>query len=187
MSDHDRIVAATTELLLALGVDPSKEPGVRGTPERVARAWKEMTVGYDAMPSRILETQFQDRYDEMIVCSNIDFTSICEHHLLPFTGKAHVGYIPNGQGKVVGLSKLARLVDCFAKRLQIQERMTAQIIDALWDSLSPLGAGVIIQAHHMCMSCRGVMKSEAVMSTAKLRGCFKENPATRAEFMRYAQ
>jgi GTP cyclohydrolase I len=187
MSDHERIVAATRELLLALKLDVDQDPGIKDTPERVARAWKEMTSGYEVDPAKVLCTTFPSaNYDEMIVCSNIAFTSVCEHHLLPFTGTAHVGYIPSN-GKVVGLSKLARLVDCYARRLQIQERMTEQVLEAMKKHLEPRGAGVILQAHHMCMSCRGVMKAGAVMSTAALLGSFKENPATRAEFMRYAR
>lgn len=191
-----------TRLLQYIGEDPNR-PGVKDTPQRVLKAWKEMTVGYSQKPADILQRRFaSEGYDEMISLCNIEFTSICEHHLLPFAGVAHVGYIPGlvedptqgklavvheGHGEVVGLSKLARLVDCFAQRLQIQERMTRQIADAIELFLRPRGVGVIVRGKHLCMACRGVMKHDAVMNTNVMYGAFKQNPATRAEFLAMCQ
>jgi len=166
--------------LAAIGEDPDRE-GLVKTPYRVVKAWQELFAGYGQDPAVILATDFAaDGYNEMIVCKDIEFYSTCEHHMLPFTGVAHVGYIPNE--RVVGLSKLARLVDCFARRLQLQERLTESICRALEQYVQPKGAGVVIDARHFCMICRGARKQQARMVTSSLRGLFLEgNP--RAEFL----
>jgi GTP cyclohydrolase I len=172
---------AVREMLLAMGENPDRE-GLQDTPDRVIRSWTELYAGYHQDPADILKTTFGDvnGYDEMILLKDIPFHSTCEHHMLPFEGTAHVAYLP--KDRVVGLSKLARLVDCFARRLQIQERMTREIANALMDHLQPLGCGVVIEASHGCMVCRGVKKEGARMVTSALDGDFR-NPATRAEFM----
>ncbi|MDA1280844.1 MAG: GTP cyclohydrolase I FolE [Chloroflexi bacterium] len=166
-------------LLLANVDDPDRE-GLQGTPGRVVRALWEMTRGQMESPEAILSTTFDEPCDEMVVLSGIAFTSLCEHHLLPFTGTVDIGYIP---GKVVGLSKLARLVDCFSRRLQIQERMTAQIADSLDTCLDAQGVAVIVRGKHACMACRGVRKAGAIMVTSAMRGVLKDNPTARAEFL----
>jgi GTP cyclohydrolase I len=172
---------AIRQMLLAMGEDPDRE-GLRDTPDRVIRSWSEIFAGYMQDPATILATTFEDvkGYDEMILLRDIPFHSNCEHHMLPFEGKAHVAYLP--KDRVVGLSKLARLVDCFARRLQIQERMTREIAHAMMEHLQPLGCGVVIEASHGCMVCRGVKKEGATMVTSTLEGDFR-TPATRAEFM----
>jgi GTP cyclohydrolase IA len=181
--DPARVAEGVRLMLSGLSVDLDSD-GLRGTPERVARAWAEILGGYAEDPAKLFEAQFpSESYDELIVLSGISFHSTCEHHLLPFSGVAHVGYLPSlAKGRVVGLSKLARVVDVFARRLQIQERMTRQIGDTLQKHLEPIGCGVIVQATHGCMVCRGVKKSGAQMTTSALYGLFKE-PALRAEFM----
>lgn len=167
-------------LLRYMGEDPGRE-GLLETPERVVRAWDERTEGYGLTPESILSADFHGNgYDQMIVCRNIEFYSTCEHHLLPFSGLAHVGYIP--KQRVVGLSKMARLVDLFAKRLQIQETLTKQVADAMQTTLCPVGVGVIIQARHLCMACRGVRKHQAEMVTTALLGRFRR-PEVREEFL----
>lgn len=153
------------------------------TPKRFVKSMIEQTLGYREDPGKILERVFDQSFDEMVVVKSIDFNSTCEHHLLPFVGMATVGYIPNG--KVVGLSKIPRLVDCFARRLQLQERMTVEIADALGEHLKPLGVGVILEAQHQCMSCRGVKKQNAKMVTSVLRGRIKEDEKARAEFLKF--
>lgn len=175
---------AVRQLLESLGLPLDLDsPGLKDTPDRVERAWRELTAGYRDNPEEILGTTFPtERYDEMVTVSGVEFYSMCEHHLLPFTGTATVSYIPDE--RVVGLSKLARLVDCFARRLQIQERMTQEIAAALEKYLKPKGAGVHLQATHMCMTCRGVKKAHPVMATTALIGTFKTDPACRAEFLR---
>jgi GTP cyclohydrolase I len=176
------IATAVRAILLSLGADVDAE-GMKDTPHRVAKMWQELTVGYRTDPAEVLETRFSSgHYDEMITLGGIGFHSTCEHHLLPFSGVATVGYIPR-DGRVVGISKLARLVDCFARRFQIQERMTKQIADALEKHLQPLGAGVQIRATHLCMVCRGVAKPDCLMTTTSLTGRFREDPACRAEFL----
>jgi len=166
-------------MLEFLGEDPDRE-GLRDTPRRVVKAWREMTVGYGQDPRQILSADFHGNgYDQMVVCRNVAFHSICEHHLLNFSGFAHVAYVP--RSRVVGLSKMARLVDCFARRLQIQEKLTQEIAEAMKQVLNPLGVGVTIRARHLCMSCRGVMKDEADMVTTCLLGVFKKH-AVREEF-----
>lgn len=167
-------------LLKHLGEDPTRE-GLRDTPARVVRAFREMTAGYHEDPVKILSTSFDATYDEMVVLKDILFTSLCEHHLLPFIGVATVGYIP--RDRVVGLSKLARVTLCFARRLQLQERMTTQIANALMDNLHPLGVGVIVRAQHQCMACRGVSLAGATMVTSALYGMMREG-TVREEFLR---
>lgn len=171
-------------LLRHLGLDPNSD-GLKDTPDRVVKAFEEMTVGYKEDPAKILERQFDVPHDEMVVLSNIEFVSLCEHHLLPFAGTATVGYIP-GQ-RVVGISKLARLVECFARRLQVQERMTQEIAKALELHLQCVGCGVVVDASHSCMSCRGVKQARTVMQTSVLLGAFREDAKTRAEFLSLAR
>jgi GTP cyclohydrolase I len=180
-ADWSAVEVAAAQMLVAMGCDLN-EPGLRRTPERIALAWKEMLAGYQEDPEQILKTDFpSEGYDQMIVLEPIEFYSVCEHHLLPFIGTAAVGYISDN-GKVVGVSKLARLVDCFARRLQIQERMTKQIADAIQNHLEPKGVAVYIRARHLCMECRGARKREPWLKTSALRGVMRENPAARAEF-----
>jgi GTP cyclohydrolase I len=178
--DQPRIERAVREILIAIGEDPDRE-GLLKTPNRVARAYAELIAGLQDEPKRHLRTVFTEQYDEVVLLRDIEFHSICEHHLLPFTGVAHVAYLP--QGKVVGLSKLARLVDGFARRPQVQERLTAQIADALMEELTPVGAACVIEASHTCMTMRGVKKHGSTMVTSALRGIFKESPSSRAEML----
>ena len=178
--DQPRIMAAVREILAAIGEDPDRE-GLIETPARVARAFAERTAGMRTDPRIHLHTLFSEQYEEVVLLRNIEFHSICEHHLLPFFGRAHIAYIPNG--KVVGLSKLARLVDGYARRPQVQERLTTQIADALMEELHPLGAACIVEASHTCMTVRGVKKSEASMVTSAMRGKFNDDHAARAELM----
>lgn len=176
---------AVVTLLKFIEPESFAREGLRDTPDRVVRAWEEMTEGYRRSPEEILARDFEGQgYNEMIVCRSIEFNSTCEHHLLPFMGIAHVGYVP--KQRVVGLSKLARLVDCFAKRLQIQEQMTKQIADALVKHLQPKGVAVVLTAKHLCMSCRGVQKHQSEMVTCSLSGIFLK-PEVRAEFMGHCQ
>lgn len=164
---------------------PARE-GLKDTPKRVVKSWLELYAGYSQDPAEILSTVFEDgACDEMVVLKDIPFQSMCEHHMLPFIGKAHVGYLP--KGRVVGLSKLARLVECYAKRLQIQEQMTAQIAEAIVAHLQPRGAAVVIEAHHQCMSCRGIKKQGTTMITSAMRGAFREDQAARAEFLSFVR
>jgi GTP cyclohydrolase I len=178
--DHDRIRRAVREILLAVGEDPERE-GLLETPDRVARMYAEIFAGLHLDPAVHLRKTFTQKHDEMVLVTDIEFASCCEHHLLPFTGKAHVGYLPDGQ--IVGLSKLARVVEVFARRPQVQERMTEQIADLIMNELQPRGVGVIVEASHSCMTIRGVRKPGTTMRTSALRGMFKTNPATRAEFI----
>jgi GTP cyclohydrolase I len=178
--DIPRIEKAVREILMAVGENPDRE-GLAKTPNRVARAYGELMAGLHEDPRLHLKTVFRERYDEVVLLRDIDFHSLCEHHLLPFTGKAHVAYLPDG--KVVGLSKLARLVEGFARRPQVQERLTTQIADALMDELNPIGAACVVEATHTCMTIRGAKKPGSVMVTSALRGIFKENPASRAEIL----
>jgi GTP cyclohydrolase I len=169
------------EFFISIGENPDRE-GLRDTPRRVLKSWKELYQGYNEDPSAILSTCFKDgSCDEMVILKDIEFTSMCEHHILPFIGKAHIGYIPDG--KVVGLSKLARLVECFAKRLQIQEKMTTEISSAIFDNLKPKGVAVIIEAHHQCMSCRGIRKHQTKMITSSMIGVFRDDRSARSEFL----
>ena len=178
--DVPRIERAVREILLAVGEDPDRE-GLLKTPNRVARAYGELMAGLKVDPRRHLKTVFHERYDEVVLLRDIEFHSLCEHHLLPFTGKAHVAYLPDG--KVVGLSKLARLVEGYARRPQVQERLTTQIADALMEELNPIGAACVIEAVHTCMTIRGAKKHGSTMVTSALRGIFKENPASRSEIL----
>ncbi len=182
MSDAQEAVRC---LLRAVGEDTERE-GLLDTPRRVVAALQEMTCGYHDDPAAILAVTFNgDEYDEMIVVRNVDFVSLCEHHVLPFTGTADLAYIP-GNGRIVGLSKLARLVECFARRLQVQERMTQQIAAAMEEHLRPQGVGVVVRARHSCMACRGVRKAEAEMVTSTMLGALRDEPAARAEFLSLA-
>jgi GTP cyclohydrolase I len=175
------VANAVAHILRAVGEDLERE-GLRNTPERVARMYDEILAGYQVDPVALLNNALFDvDYPEMVVVGDIDFWSMCEHHLLPIFGKAHVGYIP--RDKVVGLSKIPRVVDAFARRLQVQERMTRQIAELLWDLINPLGVGVVIRATHLCMSMRGAMKANAHMRTAYLMGSFLNDLKTREEFL----
>jgi GTP cyclohydrolase I len=178
--DEARIEAAVREILLAIGEDPDRE-GLQRTPERVARSYAELFSGMQEDPRRHLDATFDEGHKEMVVLRQIPFASMCEHHLLPFTGVAHVGYIPRGQ--IVGLSKLARLVEGYARRPQVQERLTSEIADAVMEKLQPDGCGVVIEAVHTCMTIRGIEKPGAAMVTSAMRGGFRNRPETRAEFM----
>jgi GTP cyclohydrolase I len=178
--DVPRIERAVREILIAVGEDPDRE-GLVKTPNRVARAYGELMAGLKVDPRRHLKTVFHERYDEVVLLRDIEFHSLCEHHLLPFTGRAHVAYLPDG--KVVGLSKLARLVEGYARRPQVQERLTTQIADALMEELNPIGAACVIEAVHTCMTIRGAKKHGSTMVTSALRGIFKENPASRSEIL----
>jgi len=176
----ERVERAVVELLEALGEDPSRE-GLRDTPARVARMYQELFSGLRSDPAKHLKRVFEEDYDEVVVLRDVDFYSLCEHHLLPFYGRAHVAYLPNG--RVVGLSKLARTVEAFARRPQVQERLTCQIADAVMEHLEPQGAAVVIEAQHLCMKMRGVQKPNGVMVTSALRGVFKTCPSARAEVL----
>ncbi len=168
------------ELLRRIGEDPDRE-GLRQTPARIIRSWNELFSGYDQRAEDVLVTQFHaEQYDEIVLLRDLEFYSTCEHHMLPFFGRAHIAYIPNQ--KIVGLSKLARLLDIFARRLQVQERLTRQIATELARILKPKGVAVMIEGKHQCMICRGVRKREGSMITSCLLGAFKENPANRTEF-----
>ena len=180
--DQARAEAAVRELLLAVGEDPDR-PGLQETPARVARAYAETFAGLGQDPADILATTFDEGHDELVLVRDIPMYSTCEHHLVPFHGMAHVGYIPGADGRVTGLSKLARLVDVFARRPQVQERMTRQIADALHEGLKPQGVVVVIEAEHLCMAMRGIRKPGSRTMTSAVRGIFRDNPATRAEAM----
>ncbi|OLO32622.1 GTP cyclohydrolase I [Streptomyces sp. MNU77] len=179
--DEKRAEAAVRELLLAVGEDPDRE-GLRETPGRVARAYKEILAGLRQEPEDVLTTTFDLGHDEMVLVKDIEIMSLCEHHLLPFHGVAHVGYIPADTGKITGLSKLARLVDVFARRPQVQERLTTQVADSLMRILEARGAIVVIEAEHMCMSVRGIRKPGAKTTTSAVRGQLRD-ASTRAEAM----
>ena len=178
--DIERIEAAVKEILLAVGEDIERE-GLKGTPGRVARMYAELLGGMLEDPKRHLRRVFSENYDEIVLLRDIAFYSICEHHLMPFIGSAHVAYLP--AGAVLGVSKLARVVDCFARRLQVQERLTDQIADFLMDSLKPRGVAVVLEASHSCMTIRGVKKPGSLMVTSSLRGIFRRDPRSRNEIM----
>lgn len=179
--DHPAIEDAVRQILQAVGEDPTRE-GLVSTPERIARSYDELLAGYRTDPVELInEALFDVDYDDMVIVRDIEFFSLCEHHMLPFIGRAHVAYIP--KGKVVGLSKIPRIVDLFSRRLQVQERLTRQISDFLCSALNPLGAGVVIEALHMCSMMRGVKKHDARMTTSTMVGTFRSNPATRQEFL----
>jgi GTP cyclohydrolase I len=178
--DRPRIEAAVREILLAVGEDPDRE-GLRETPARVARMYAEMFAGLHKDPREHLQKTFTEKYDEMVLVRDIAFESVCEHHLLPFTGKAHIAYLPNG--KIVGLSKLARVVEVLARRPQVQERMTEELADLLVEELEPRGVAVILEAAHSCMTMRGVRKPGSVCTTSAMRGTFRESALTRSELL----
>jgi GTP cyclohydrolase IA len=180
--DKGRIEKAVHEILEAIGEDPDRDGLVR-TPVRIAEMYEEIFAGLHDDPSQHLTVTFEAEHDEMVMVRDIAVTSLCEHHLVPFTGRAHVAYIPGNDGRITGLSKIARLVDGFAKRPQVQERLTTQIADALVEVLNPTGVFVVIEAEHMCMSMRGVKKPGSLTITSAVRGLFKTNAATRAEAM----
>ena len=178
MSDERKLLIR--DLLVSLGEDPERE-GLARTPHRVSKSLEFLTSGYGSDPEKILnEAVFTDQYDEMVVVRDIEVFSLCEHHLLPFFGKAHVAYLPDG--KIVGLSKLARLVDMYARRLQVQERMTQQVAQAIEELLQPRGVGVVVEAQHLCMRMRGVSKQHSLVSTSAMLGAFRDGP-TRKEFL----
>jgi GTP cyclohydrolase I len=179
--DHDAIVHAVENLLTAIGEDANRE-GLKYTPERVARMYSELLDGYRVDPVELVNgALFEETYDEMVVVRDIEFYSLCEHHLLPFLGRAHVAYLP--RGKVLGLSKVPRIVDMFARRLQVQERLTRQIAEFIEGLLQPLGVAVVIEGLHLCATMRGVKKHDARMTTSAMLGAFRKNLATRQEFL----
>ncbi|TVT26407.1 GTP cyclohydrolase I FolE [Amycolatopsis rhizosphaerae] len=178
--DQARAEKAVRELLLAVGEDPDRD-GLRDTPARVARAYQEMFAGLYEDPDKVLDRTFDESHEELVLVTDIPLYSMCEHHLAPFHGVAHVGYIPNAHGKVTGLSKLARLVDLYAKRPQVQERLTSQVADALNRKLEPRGVIVVIEAEHLCMSMRGIRKAGARTTTSAVRGVLQTQASTRAE------
>ncbi|WP_046468652.1 GTP cyclohydrolase I FolE [Allosalinactinospora lopnorensis] len=180
--DQPRIEKAVREILLAIGEDPDRE-GLRETPARVARAYEEQFAGLSQNPKDVLTTVFEAGHEEMVLVKDIELYSTCEHHLVPFYGSAHVGYIPNNRGQITGLSKLARLVDVYARRPQIQERLTSEVADAVMTSLEPRGVIVVIEAEHLCMTMRGVRKPGAKTVTSAVRGDFRNRDRTRAEAM----
>ena len=179
--DLSRIESAVREILLAVGEDVQRE-GLRGTPMRVANMYAELLGGMRDDPKEHLTAVFHENYDEIVLLRDVPFYSICEHHIMPFIGKVHVAYLPDG--KVLGVSKLARVVDCFARRLQVQERLTVQIADFLMDNLRPKGVAVVIEASHSCMTIRGAKKPGSVMVTSALRGIFIRDPKSRNEVLR---
>jgi GTP cyclohydrolase I len=178
--DAERAEAAIRELLFAIGEDPDRH-GLQDTPARVARTYREMFAGLYTDPDSVLDITFDEQHDELILVKEIPLYSTCEHHLVSFHGVAHVGYIPGTDGRVTGLSKIARVVDLYARRPQVQERLTGQIADALMRKLDPRGVMVVVEAEHLCMAMRGVRKPGAVTTTSAVRGQFKSDPASRAE------
>jgi len=180
--DHARAEAAVRELLIAIGEDPDRE-GLRDTPARVARAYAEIFQGLYADPDEVLDRTFDEHHQELILVKDIPMFSTCEHHLVPFHGVAHVGYIPNPDGRVTGLSKIARLVDLYARRPQVQERLTAQVADALVRKLEPRGVIVVMEAEHLCMGMRGVRKPGSRTTTSAVRGMLRSSPTSRAEVL----
>lgn len=180
--DHEKIEAGVRLILEGIGEDPDRE-GLQRTPARVARMYEEVFSGMEEDPHRHFETLFDEHHEEMVLVRDIPFYSMCEHHLVPFFGKAHVAYIPSADGKICGLSKLARLVDVYARRPQVQERLTSQVANTLMAELNPMGVIVVIEAEHMCMSMRGVKKPGSTTTTSAVRGLFQRNQATRNEAM----
>jgi GTP cyclohydrolase I len=178
--DHEKIESGVRLILEGIGEDPVRE-GLRDTPRRVADMYAEIFSGIDDDAARHLEVTFNEEHQEMVLVRDIPLYSVCEHHLVPFMGRAHVAYIPSKEGRICGLSKLARVVDVFAKRPQVQERLTSQIADTIVERLEPQGVMVVIEAEHLCMSMRGVQKPGAITTTSAVRGVFQRNAATRAE------
>jgi len=178
--DKASIENAVKQILLAIGEDPERE-GVQNTPARVARMYEELFWGMNVDPHEFLDVSFTEFHDELVLVKDIPIYSMCEHHFLPFYGVAHIAYIPKG-GKVVGISKLARVAEAYARRPQLQERLTSQIADCIYESLNPMGVGVVIQAEHMCMTMRGIKKPGSITVTSAVRGIFETRPQTRAEF-----
>jgi GTP cyclohydrolase I len=178
--DREKIREGVKLILEGVGEDPGRE-GLINTPDRVARMYEELFSGMSELSSEVLDTVFHEDYDEVVLLKDIEFSSVCEHHLMPFTGKAHVAYLPDG--KIVGLSKLARAVEHFARRPQVQERLTAQIADLISKTLEPKGVAVVLEATHTCMTMRGVKKPGSVMTTSAMRGLIRENLATRNEVL----
>jgi len=178
--DIERIEKAVKEILLAVGEDVERE-GLKGTPARVANMYAELLAGMHEDPKQHLRSVFTEDYDEIVLLRDIPFYSICEHHLMPFIGSAHVAYLPSGG--ILGVSKLARIVDCFARRLQTQERLTGQIADFIMNNLKPRGAAVVLEASHSCMTIRGIKKAGSVMVTSAIRGIFKRDPKSRSEII----
>ncbi|TAK56902.1 MAG: GTP cyclohydrolase I FolE [Bacteroidetes bacterium] len=182
LNKKDELEILISKLLSLIGEDSSRE-GLLKTPERVARSWRFLTKGYQEQVDEILNKAiFKEKYDEMVIVKDIDFFSMCEHHLLPFYGRAHIAYIPNG--KIVGLSKIPRIVEIFSRRLQVQERMTQQIAETLFNALEPDGVGVVIEAKHLCMVMRGVEKQNSVATTSAMLGSFRDDERTRVEFLK---
>jgi GTP cyclohydrolase I len=182
--DHDRVQSLVRELLEAIGEDPTRE-GLVETPRRVADMYVELFEGLEADPGEHLRVTFEAGHDEMVMVRDIPFISLCEHHLVPFTGLAHVAYLPGPDGRITGLSKLARLVEGFARRLQVQERMTTDIVEAMERELKPKGSIVVIEAEHFCVSMRGVKKAGSTTVTSAVRGVFRDDAAYRAEALQY--
>ena len=182
--DVERVRGLVLDLLEAIGEDPRRE-GLRATPERVAAMYEELFSGVDDDPEHYLTVTFEAEHDEMVLVRDIPFASLCEHHMIPFIGKVHVGYIPGPDGRITGLSKLARLVEAYARRLQVQERMTTQIADTMEKVLVPLGVLVVVEAEHLCMAMRGVKKPGTLTITSAVRGVFRDDPRTRAEAMEF--
>jgi len=181
--NHHKLEEAVKEILIGVGEDPTRE-GLVGTPQRVSRMYNELLEGYQINPVELInDALFNVEYDQMVIVRNIEFQSLCEHHMLPFLGHAHIAYLP--KGKVVGLSKIPRIVDMFARRLQVQERMTREIADLLTEHLQPQGVAVVLEAIHLCAMMRGVKKANARMVTSAMCGVFKQNPKTRAEFLEH--
>ena len=178
--DCERIEKAVKEILLAIGEDLHRE-GIKNTPSRVANMYTELLGGINEDPKKYLRSIFTENYDEIVLLRNISFYSICEHHLMPFIGSAHVAYLP--EGKVLGVSKLARIVDSFSRRLQVQERLTDQIADFIMDNLKPKGVAVVLEASHSCMTIRGIKKPGSMMVTSSLRGTFRKDPKSRSEVL----
>ncbi len=184
MVDRDRVEGLIRELLAAIGEDPTRA-GLLETPRRVADMYAELFEGFDTDPGEHLKVTFEEGHDEIVMVRDISFTSLCEHHLIPFTGLAHVAYLPGPEGRITGLSKMARLVEGYARRLQVQERMTTQIVEAMERVMAPSGSIVVIEAEHFCMSMRGVKKAGATTVTSAVRGVFRDDPAYRAEALQY--
>jgi GTP cyclohydrolase I len=182
--DRERVAAAVREILVAVGEDPERE-GLRQTPRRVAEMYAELFAGLTIDPSEFLRVGFDEQHEEMVILEGIPFHSLCEHHLLPFFGCVHVGYIPNG--RVAGLSKLARVVDAFARRPQLQERLTSQVADCILEALKPDGVAVVVEAEHLCLSFRGVKKPGTRVVTSAMRGQFRRSAVSRSEFLSLVQ